>query len=283
MNSTLRVSTILLVLTSFSLHAASTETLKRRISIKDETSAEVRIDFAAGVLQVAPGDANIILDARIEYDKITPKIDYFTRGSVGILDIQTDTDNRDITLTSLDDVKKQDWNIKLGTGIPIKLDLELGAAETYLDFGGLMLEDLKLECGASQTEINFSKPNPVRCDRMKLESGVSDFSAVNLLNARVREIRFEGGVGSYVLDFGGELTEKVTARLEVSLGSLDIRLPRNVPFFVDCDYSIFSSVSIDGAQRLDDHCWQSFDLDKSQPYIYFDLSTGVGSINLVVE
>ncbi|MDH3253025.1 MAG: cell wall-active antibiotics response protein, partial [Ignavibacteria bacterium] len=82
--------------------------------------------------------------------------------------------------------------------------------------------------GASDVSLSFDEPNKTSIDNIHIETGVSKFYGRNLGNANFNHLRFEGGVGSYTLDFSGDLTHEVDVDVEVGLGALTIIVPKDV-------------------------------------------------------
>ncbi len=63
------------------------------------------------------------------------------------------------------------WDVSINRNIPLKIKMETGASENYLDFSDAQLEDLHLETGASSTEILL--PKGCAFTSVHVESGAS--------------------------------------------------------------------------------------------------------------
>jgi len=279
---------IFLLLLTLALAHENPKKVEKQIPLQNEEFVEVSIEFGAGHLDIAPTKEPVIYSGTFIYDELEPQIKYSQLGSEGRLDfelgerVEKGEDQTKVTLHSLDDIHKNEWNLNFSQLLTYDFDIEMGAAESEFNLGGLKIRNLRLECGASKTLIDFSKPNPIVMDKLKIETGVSKFGAENLLNANFKEMRFEGGIGDYQLTFDGELEENTDVFIDVSLGALTIHIPSDVPFRIDCDKSILSSLNVEGAYQKNER-WYSVNFDGKDPFIDFTISSGVGSISILLS
>ena len=112
--------------------------------------------------------------------------------------------------------------------IPLDLDLELGGTEASLELGGLMLQSMRLECGATDATLGFTTPNRVHMRDMEINVGAADLRALHLANANAEQIRVRGGVGSVDLDFSGTWTRDLAVSTRLAVGTLTIHVPADV-------------------------------------------------------
>jgi hypothetical protein len=215
-------------------------------------------------------------DARFE------PIEYKKRGDVGYLSIDlgnVDVNSEDGEKKSKKgkgfDLSSTTWNLLLSDKVPISLDVELGLGEGDLDLTGLKVKDFDLSTGASSVRLRFDAPNPATMENMSISAGASKLRAVGLGNANFKNFRFEGGVGSYTLDFTGELRHEVDVELEVGLGVLTVILPKEA-----------------GARLMfEDHWMCEMDLDKGftaaegeeDAYLTENFRTAKGRFNIRVD
>lgn len=118
--------------------------------------------------------------------------------------------------------------------------------------------------------------------KMQIASGFGQFAAIDFLNANFERISFEGQFGDYKLHFGGQLTHPVKVRLDISLGSLTILIPEDVPFRLGCDRTVFSSLDVQSAHEEADEYWYSDNYSENKPFINFDIDAGIGAVSLRV-
>jgi hypothetical protein len=156
--------------------------------------------------------------------------------------------------------------------------MELGATKAMLDLGGLELQRVKLESGASETVLDFSSPNATRMDVLDVDVGAATFEARNLGNANAAAIRVHGGVGSVDLDFGGQWTQDANVDVDLALGKLTLHLPRDVGVRVEVD-KFLASFDQQGLQKRGD-AYYSDNWDRAAHRIRLRASTTFGGIEL---
>ena len=84
---------------------------------------------------------------------------------------------------------------------------------------------LTISDGASKTSVTFNEPNPVKMERLEYHTGASEVNLIGLGNAHVKEIEFNGGAGSYKLDFSGELKNDMNVRISAGMSDLTLTIP----------------------------------------------------------
>jgi N-terminal domain of toast_rack, DUF2154 len=181
----------------------------------------VNVQYGAGNLDISPGSDGLLYRASLRYDAdaFRPQIDY----DDGVLNLGVD----DVRVRGRN-VKAGEMKLQLGQRTPLDLHLEFGAARADLDLTGLRVRRFHLATGASETHLRFGEPNPETCELIELQIGAARFEALGLGNANARVLDFSGGVGDVTLDFTGESQQDLKARLKMGLGSLTLRVPRNV-------------------------------------------------------
>ena len=262
--------------------------IKRIIPLSDEKSIEMDINFAAGNLFLSSCDNNYLFDGEFRYIDNEPEIDYYKKNDTGILNLGMESESkegkdkydRNLTFDSIDDLSENEWTLKLSRNIPISLKMELGAAEAELNFTGLSLANLQVESGASKIKMDFSAPNPIIMNELKVGAGVSKFKGYNLLNANFEKMKFDGGIGDYELYFEGNIERTMNITINVALGALTLYIPENLAFSINHDKSIFSSFKIDDSYNKDDDYYYSLNYDETKPHINLKIDAGFGSINV---
>ena len=193
-----------------------------------ETRLHAQLDYAAGLLRVAPGRTTELyrMDASYDGERFRPTSDYdAARGAVRLgLDAAGDGGLRVVSGRQL----RQAANVSLSPRVDLDLDITLGATDADLELGGLRVADWSLRTGASQAVVRFSQPNGVRCRRGALTAGAADLTVIGLGNSRCDRIDFEGGIGKVVLDFSGGWTSSSAVSVKMAMGELTLRLPRRV-------------------------------------------------------
>ena len=90
-----------------------------------------------------------------------------------------------------------EWTVALTDAVPLALDLRGGASETRLDLSNLRVTDLRLEMGASSTELTL----PARAGymRVKIEAGASSVQ-VTVPGGVAARVRAHGGAADISVD-----------------------------------------------------------------------------------
>src|SRR5437870_6343415 len=136
-----------------SARADTLRTEHRIVKVGVARSVDVHLTIGAGRLWVA-GGARTLLDARFRYnhDNWRPEVRYAVRGTRGQLTVrQPSTDDvGDLTNT------QYDWNVHLGSRIPMRLGVEEGAGTSNLMLGSLSLTGLEVKLGVGETTLNLA-------------------------------------------------------------------------------------------------------------------------------
>jgi hypothetical protein len=165
--------------------------------------------------------------------------------------------------------------------IPISFDVELGAGRGDLDLSGLKVQELRISTGASDVHMTCSEPNPIAADNVEIESGVSKFTADGLSNLNFRRMSFSGGVGSYRLDFGGELANDADATIDVGLGSIVVDVPEPVHARVRYDDGWFSRFSLSGGfHRTKSGVYETEGYPEAGKRLDIRIDSGLGSVKI---
>lgn len=125
------------------------------------------------------------------------------------------------------------WDIHLGTARPMTLKVNAGAYDGYWELGGVPIQELEINQGASRSTLNFIQPNPIVMERLVMRTGAADLEMAHLGNARFRRLTFQGGASAYTLDFTGQWTEDAVAEITVGVASLRLIVPADLAVQVD--------------------------------------------------
>lgn len=244
----------------------------------NERELKVNIESAFGKLVIGKcADENVFSYDILRDPKLgdpTNQIKYTIVDKIGYLEIPgygSDTSKKkSFHIRSLESEK---WIIDLTGRIPISLDIQLGAGKGNFDFTGLKLKDLDISTGASSVTIMFNKLNQQTIENINIETGVSRFKAYNLSNANFNKLKFSGGIGSYELDFSGELNKEVDVDIEIGLGSITILIPKYVGAKVYYEKNWISNVDLD----------KDFDEEQNNEYETSNYSSARGKMNIQIE
>lgn len=229
----------------------------------------VTIEMGAGKLDIA-GGADQLVEGSVRYNVSSwePSI---SRSADQLILSQRNTSNvgfpdGDIT---------NEWVLHLGE-YPIDLTLSTGAYEGNLDLSGVALTNLAISDGASKATVEFNTLNPVEMQRLTYKTGASDVDLLGLGNANVQEIIFESGVGSYTLDFSGDLQQNVDVSVSSGMSDLTILIPEGARARVTISGGL-SNVDATGTWTINGSTYTSGD---SGPLITIRLDMGLGNLTL---
>jgi hypothetical protein len=254
------------------------ETERKEIERGAETALRASIEFGAGTIDLHAGSDDLILDARITYDRkyVDYYVDYAQRQSRGVLEMASDVEG--------DNIKgrlKNEWDVGLSGAVPLDLELEIGAAEARLNLSELALERLDLEVGAASADIWWDRPNEEQLAEITIQCGASSLQVEGLGNANFEYLQFEGGVGSFELDFGGAWTRSATADFEVGLGSLELTIPENIGTRIEIKDSFLSDADIDRHfRRVDDDLYESDNYETADVRLDIQIELGMGAVDV---
>jgi hypothetical protein len=179
---------------------------------------EVHLAMGSGKLALSPGAAALV-SGTISYNVAAwkPKI---TRN-----DEQVTIEQRSVkALSGGEATVINEWNLKLGQA-PIRLMIEAGAYEGVFDLSGLSLQELDVADGVAKTQVVFRSSNPSQMERLRYVTGASTVSLTGLANANPAAMEFTGAIGTYALDFSGQLRSDAMVQITVAGGTLLIEVP----------------------------------------------------------
>ena len=218
-----------------SLTAQELRTVTASRQHRGETAFNLDVRFVAGVLKLRPGSVGELYRMRLRYDEehFEPVARFNQARSQVVLGVEKlegvswDYDE--------DRHEYQELSISITPEVPTALDLIFGAGRAEVELGDLSLTDVSIKTGASETEVRWSSPNRIAGSRLEFVVGAVKFSAYGIGNAGCRDLRFKGGVGEMDLDLSGSWTTDATVDIDLALGDLTLRIPRNVAVEVDLD------------------------------------------------
>jgi len=245
----------------------------------DEKELKVKLEYAAGNFFLKKTEADKLCKVTSSSrDNWEPVVRYQKNGATGYLDLSVEQDESDGF-----NFDKQNWVVELTDKIPISFNMELGACDGNFDFSNLRVRDLNLEIGASKSIIKFDALNRDRMYNLKIDAGASKLTATGLLNANFERFEFSGGVGSYILDFSGELAQNASANISVGIGKVVVQIPKNVNAKIHVDDSFFSSCNIsrDGFEKKANNVYYSTNFDDSKAVLTLYVEAGLGTVKVV--
>lgn len=231
--------------------------------------SRLELAMGAGTLTLNPGAAGKLVHGTISYNVPEWKPKVIRQGNT----VRIEQDKANLAMIKGKTIN--DWDLQLGSS-PIDLALSAGAAKVHLDIGGLKLAGLTISQGASDVSLSLDEPNQAEIDTVQFTAGAarSDLHGLGFLNARKME--FKGGAGLLSLDFGGQLRQDLTVKINASAGSVTIAVPEGVP----SDVTLMGVMTNVRADRAWSRARGHYHLDGTGPSLTFDLKMSVGTLEL---
>jgi hypothetical protein len=168
------------------------------------------------------------------------------------------------------------WDLQLGSTL-LDLSISTGANEGTFDFSGLSIVLLSISDGASKTSVTFNEPNPVKMERLEYHTGASEVNLIGLGNAHVKDVEFNGGAGSYKLDFSGELNDDMNVRISSGMSDLTLTIPSGAHAIITINGGL-SNVNANGTWTING---STYETGSTGPTIHVTLDMAVGNLNLI--
>ena len=236
------------------LRVGKLQTESRSVELGGAESVQVKIEMAAGELEVS-GGASELLEAEFTYNvaELEPELDY----SGGKLDVRTpDVTGRVDSFWDLDDYRYE-WDLRFNEAVPMEMRVEMGAGHTDLELGTLSLTRLEVTRGAGEVYVDLS--------------GASSLTRLDI----------GGGAGQVTVDLTGDWGTDLDADIEGGVGEITVRLPREVGVRVDVQVGI-GAINASGLTKDgDDYVNDAY--GESDVTLRIDINGGVGEINLELE
>lgn len=245
--------------------------------LRDTQPQRIRVQYRAGRVDIRSSNDPLLYAMHLRYDerRAVPLHRHDFEQRVTSLGVESTGDR---SRASASDREAGELRLSLADRIPLDLDLEFGGTQSQLDFGGLALQSLRLECGATEATLLFSKPNRIRMREMELNLGAADFTALHLANANADQIRVRGGVGSVDLDFSGTWAHDLDVTTRVILGGLVLRVPSDVGVRIEVQRMI-AGFDHTGLVKRDD-AWYSPNYDTAAHKLRIKAETMFGKIEV---
>jgi hypothetical protein len=168
--------------------------------------------------------------------------------------------------------------LTLPRSVPLDLEMEFGGTQATLDLGEMSLQSVRLECGAADAMLLFSRPNRVRMRDLEVNVGAADFTGRLLANANADQIRVRGGLGSVDLDFNGTWTHDVSVATRLAVGKLTLHVPADVGVRVEVQ-RVAAGFDHAGLVKRDD-AWYSTNYDTAPFKLKVHAETFFGAIEI---
>jgi hypothetical protein len=233
---------------------------------------KLMFNMGAGSFDLS-GGAEKLVEGTIRYNikNWDPKINR----AADLLTI-TQGDQTNITGIPTSDLINE-WNLKVNASLPMDLRINAGAYKGNLDMSGLRLRHLEITDGASQSKVFFNSPNREKMDLLSYKTGASSVELTGLANANFAAMTFDGGAGSYTLDFAGTLMQPADVTVKTGISNITIIIPAGMSAKVISSGAI-SNMNTEGSWTVNGDTYQ---VTGEGHLLSIRLETGVGNVRLI--
>jgi hypothetical protein len=245
--------------------------------LHDSVPHRIKVQYGAGRVDVRGTDDPLLYGMHLRYDELraSPVHRYDAEQHSTLLGLET---RRGIGRTS-GESESAELRLVLPRRIPLDLEMEFGGTEAMLELGGLALQSVRLECGATDATLGFTVPNRSHMRELDVNVGAAGFTALHLANANADLIRIRGGVGVVDLDFSGAWTRDLTVESRVNIGKMTLRVPEDVGVRVEVQ-RVAAGFDHEGLVKRDD-AWYSRNWDTAAHKLRIRAETVFGGIDVV--
>lgn len=214
-----------------------TESLQQQVGLDGADSVRVSVVLGVGKLRLT-GGADSLLDARFEYNipDWKPVVSYDVADGCGRLTVEQPS--RVVGATWPGNVRYY-WDLKLGSGVPIDLEVDMGVGKSEVDLEGLDVRHLNIEAGVGEGTVDLSGIRPSDLDAT-IKAGVGKLRLILPAEIGVR-VKAQAGLGrvdasslktegdAWVNDAWGRSEASLRVEVEGGIGDVEIRLAGPVP------------------------------------------------------
>lgn len=245
--------------------------------LRDSMPQRIRVQYGAGRVDVRGSAEPVLYALHLRYDesRAAPLHQYDAEQRSAVLGLESH--GRGLRGAERGD-RGGELRLGLARSVPLDLDMEFGGTAATMELGGLTLQSLRLECGATDATLSFATANRVRMRDMEINVGAADFTAVHLANANADQLRLRGGVGSVDLDFSGAWTRDLSVSTRLAIGTLTLRVPPDVGVRLELQ-RVAAGFEHDGLVKRDD-AWYSENWDRAPHKLRIQAETYFGKIDL---
>ncbi|MDB4899425.1 MAG: hypothetical protein JWN53_1233 [Gemmatimonadetes bacterium] len=245
--------------------------------LRDTLPQRIRLQYAAGVVDVRAADAPVLYAMHLRYDetRVIPVHRYDAEQRSTVLGIERRGSSTPISGKG---DEAGELRLALPRSVPLDLELELGGTQTALELGDMTVQSLRLDCGAADAALSFATPNRTHMRDLEVNVGAAGFSASRLANANADLLRVQGGVGAIDLDFGGTWTRDLSVVARLAIGKLMLRVPPDVGVRLELQ-RVAAGFEHEGMVKRDD-AWYSTNWESAPRKLRIRAETYFGQVDI---
>jgi hypothetical protein len=247
--------------------------------LHDSVPQRIKVQYGAGRVDVRSTDAALLYGMHLRYDELraVPLHKYDAEQHSSVLGLESRSDASRVS--SGPRTESGELRLLLPRAVPLDLDLEFGGAEAMLELGGLSLQSVHMECGATDATLGFTTPNRAHMRELNVDVGAASFTALHLGNANADQIRIRGGMGTVDLDFSGSWQRDLTVLTRVGIGKMTLRVPDDVGVRLEIK-RIIADFDHEGLVKRDD-AWYSKNWNTAARKLHIRAETVFGALELL--
>jgi hypothetical protein len=247
--------------------------------LRDSAPQRIKVQYGAGRVDVQGTDAAILYGMHLRYDeqRAAPLYRYDAEQRSAVLGLESRTVGTRVSSSGRSE--SGELRLLLPRAIPLDLDLQFGGAEASLELGGLALQSVRLECGATDARLDFSTPNRDHMRELVVDVGAASFTALHLGNTNADQIRVRGGMGVVDLDFSGSWQRDLSVVTRVGIGKTTLRVPDDVGVRLEIQ-RVAAGFDHEGMMKRGD-AWYSRNWDSAPRKLRIRAETVFGALELV--
>jgi hypothetical protein len=247
--------------------------------LHDSVPQRIKVQYGAGRVDVRSTDAPLLYSMHLRYDELraVPVHRYDAEQHSSVLGLDSRSANSRVS--SGPHTESGELRLLLPRAVPLDLDLEFGGAEAMLELGGLSLQSVHLECGATDATLGFTSLNRTHLRELNVDVGAASFTALHLGNANADQIRVRGGMGEVDLDFSGSWQRDLTVLTRVGIGKMTLRVPDEVGVRLEIE-RVAAGFDHEGLVKRDD-AWYSKNWDTATRKLRIRAETVFGKLELL--
>lgn len=245
----------------------------------DTGTAQITLSMTAGTLDMRPVEAGEGISG-----VVTTNVGAWTPTTVvepdGTLVVRQGDARTDVIPRA-----ENHWQIGLGTGHPVHLNVSTVAANSTLNVGGLTIPQLTVTSVSGNTTINYSEPL-VDVDRslINVTSTSGNILLTGLLNSMATTIRTVSTSGNHTLEFNGvPPNQDMHVSVESSSGSVTLRVAEGV--FVNVKFLTRSGIIAERSPTFLPGANDSYETEgfstADQSRLFVEVQTVAGDLRLV--
>jgi hypothetical protein len=246
--------------------------------LHDSTPRRIRVQYGAGNVDVRATSDPVLYNMHLRYDETRAVPLHRVDAEQHSVLLGIESRGEGVRTTSGGRGEGGELRLALPRSLPLDLELEFGGTQSVLDLGGMSLQSVRLECGATDANLLFTSPNRVHMRELDVNVGAADFTATRLGNANADQIRVRGGIGTVDLDFSGTWTRDLSVLTRLAVGNLTLRIPSDVGVRLEVQ-RVATEFDHEGLEKRDD-AWYSANWDSAPHKLRIRAETYFGKVSV---